>query len=183
MRIVLLGDSHLDRVRRDLHRLAPKPGDEVVNAAVGGSFAFELLGQAHGVHLRPEDAVVVSVGTNDAAPWKAVPPYDFEGNLRELLDHLAELGTTSPGSLGRLVYLTPPGVDEARLDGSGDRTSAVVASYAAIGARLTTEAGGRVVDALTLLAPLGPSAYLDDGVHLTGAAYDLLLPAIADAVR
>ena len=180
MRIVLLGDSHLDRVRRDLRHLAPEPGDEVVNAAVGGSFAFELLGQAHGVHLRPEDAVVVSVGTNDAAPWKAVPPYDFEVNLRELLDHLVELGTPR---LGRLVYLTPPGVDEARLGGPGDRTGAVVASYAAIGARLTTEAGGRVVDALGLLAPLGAAAYLDDGVHLTGAAYDLLLPALADALR
>lgn len=180
MRIVLLGDSHLDRVRRDLHRLAPEPGAEVVNAAVGGSFAFELLGQAHGVHLRPEDAVVVSVGTNDAAPWKAVPPYDFEANLRELLDHLVELGTPRRG---RLVYLTPPGVDEARLEGPGDRTGAVVASYAAIGARLTTAAGGRVVDALALLAPLGAAAYLDDGVHLTGAAYDLLLPALADALR
>ena len=179
MRIVLLGDSHLDRVRRDLPRLAPGPADEVVNAAVGGSFAFELVEQARGVHLRPEDAVVVSVGTNDAAPWKTVPPYEFDAHLRALLDLLTEVGTA------RLVYVTPPGVDEARLAGAGagDRTGAVVATYAAAGAALATQAGGRVVDALALLAPLGPRAFLDDGVHLTGAAYDLLLPAIADALR
>ncbi|ANH40266.1 GDSL-like Lipase/Acylhydrolase [Nocardioides dokdonensis FR1436] len=179
MRIVLLGDSHLDRVRRDLHRLAPRPGAEVVNAAVGGSFAFELLGQAHGVHLRPEDSVVVSVGTNDAAPWKAVPPYEFEDNLRALLDHLVGLDGTG---VARLVYLTPPGVDEARLGGPDDRTAATVASYAAAGAALSLAAGGRVVDAHALLAPLGPRAFLDDGVHLTGAAYDLLLPALAAAL-
>lgn len=176
MRIVLLGDSHLDRVRRDLHRLAPRAGAEVVNAAVGGSFAFELLGQAHGARLRPEDSVVVSVGTNDAAPWKAVPPYEFEDNLRALVDHLVGIG------IARLVYLTPPGVDEARLGGPDDRTAATVASYAAAGAALTAAAGGRVVDAHTLLAPLGARAFLDDGVHLTGAAYDLLLPALARAL-
>jgi len=33
-----------------------------------------------------------------------------------------------------------------------------------------------------VLAPLGADAFLDDGVHLTGAAYDVLLPAIAAAI-
>ena len=69
------------------------------------------------------------------------------------------------------------------IHGGMANSPAVLLSYAAIGARLTTEAGGRVVDALGLLAPLGAAAYLDDGVHLTGAAYDLLLPALADALR
>jgi hypothetical protein len=41
MRIVLIGDSHLARVRRDLDRLGPA----VVNAAVGGATVLDLLPQ------------------------------------------------------------------------------------------------------------------------------------------
>ncbi|CAM3542817.1 hypothetical protein [Nocardioides zeicaulis] len=40
-----------------------------------------------------------------------------------------------------------------------------------------------VVHAEQVVAPLGAGAFVDDGLHLTGDAYRLLLPAIAAGVR
>ncbi len=169
MRTVLLGDSHLARVRRDLTRIGPV----VINAAVGGSFAADLVPQARSAGVTTGDVVVVSVGTNDAAPWKAVRLETFERQIGQLLRQV-------PGA--DLVYVSPPGVDEVRLTRSPDRTNAVIAEYAACASALFEQAGARVLDAGQLLRPLGTTAFAEDGVHLTGAAYDVLLPAIAEAV-
>lgn len=73
MRIVLLGDSHLARVRRDL----PLLGADVCNAAEGGATALDLLAQAAGTAVDADDLVVVSVGTNDASPRSHVPVTAF----------------------------------------------------------------------------------------------------------
>lgn len=169
MRVVLLGDSHLARIRRDLHRI----GDGVVNAAVGGAFASDLLPQAAAVGLEPGDVVVVSVGTNDAAPWKSVPLAEFGSALEEFVRALTVAG---------LVYVVPPGVDESRLEGAGDQTVSALRAYADRASSVFTAAGATLVDAWALLEPLGPAAFTDDGIHLTGAAYDALLPAIRDVL-
>ena len=164
MRVVLLGDSHLARVRRDLDRIGP----DVVNAAVGGACTRDLLRQAHAAGATGDDVLVVSVGSNDAAPWKAVPVEEAVGLVEGFLSAVAWAG---------LVLLTSPGVDEERLTRGNDRTNAVLASYADALTDRFTAAGAVVVDGATLLAPLGNDAFADDGLHLTGVAYDLLLPA------
>ena len=80
------------------------------------------------------------------------------------------------------MLLTPPGVDEARLSRTADRTNVVIDTYAAAARSRFEAAGGVVVDGRTLIADLGPAAYDDDGLHLTGAAYEVLLPALADVI-
>lgn len=173
MRIVLLGDSHLARVRRDLALI----GTDVRNGAVGGASSLDLAAQAERAGaggLVEDDAVVVSVGTNDAAPWKRVPVPDVTEALRACW-------LSVPAR--RRVYVTPPGVDEARLGGPSDRTNHVVDSYRAAAVALCRELDVRVVHAEQLVAPLGVDAFVDDGLHLTGPAYRLLLPAIAAGVR
>ena len=170
MRTVLLGDSHLARLRRSLSQL----DGPVVNAAVGGAHAADLLPQARLVGAGPGDVVVVSVGTNDAAPWKVVPPDEFALLLDEVLGGV---------DAGRWVYVAPPGVDEARLTRPADRTNADLSVYTGIATSAFTARGATGVDTAVLLGDLGPAAFTDDGVHLTGAAYRLLRPAIADATR
>lgn len=152
-----------------MHRI----GDQVVNAAVGGSFAGDLLPQAASVGLEPEDVVVVSVGSNDAAPWKLVPLGEFRSALETFVRGLAVRG---------LVYVAPPGVDESRMAGTPGRTNAVIRTYADVGSAVFSAAGATPVEAAALLEGLGAGAFADDGVHLTGTAYDLLLPAIRDAL-
>jgi lysophospholipase L1-like esterase len=113
---------------------------------------------------------VVSVGTNDAAPWKRAT--DFESVV-------AEFVASRPGVAW--VFVRSPGVEESRNSGSGDRTNRELAEYADVAAALFTGAGGEVIDAPALLNELGPAAFTDDGVHLTAAAYDVLIPELARA--
>lgn len=170
MRVVCLGDSHLARVRRDL----PVLGPDVRNAAEGGASALDLLPQATSAGIREDDLVVVSVGTNDAAPWKRVPLAAFSraisGCLRAVPAH-------------RWVYLTPPGVDESRLPGANDRTNAVIDEYRDAATSACDDAGAHVVRTEQIIGPLGAAAFASDGLHLSGRAYEVVLPAIAEALR
>lgn len=185
MRIVLLGDSHLARVRRDLGRLvcaaagcAASAKPEVVNAAVGGAFAADLVQQAAAVGLGPLDRVALSVGTNDAAPWKQVAL----AHVRRHVD--AFLSATA---VARLVYLSPPGVDETSLAATGlaarrDRTNECMDAYGRAIAERLHHAGAEIVDGRALLDSLGRAGFADDGLHLNGRAYDVVLPALASAL-
>ncbi len=170
MRIVCLGDSHLARVRRDLTTLGP----DVHNAAEGGASALDLLPQATRASIAVDDLVVVSVGTNDAAPWKHVPVTVFVESL---------LGCMRSVAARRWVYLTPPGVDEARLTGAGDRTNAVLDEYRDAAVAACDDVGARVVRPERVIGPLGAAAFVSDGLHLSGRAYDVVLPAIAEALH
>jgi lysophospholipase L1-like esterase len=175
VRIVLLGDSHLARVRRDLDRLTGADAPmRVVNAAVGGAFTSDLVAQAVGTEVAAEDRVAVSVGTNDAAPWKQLP-------LAEAVDNVTSFVTDFRPT--RLVYLSPPGVDEQRLAGPNDRAVSLMAAYGEAISQVFLAAGATVVDAAALLAPLGPRAFVGDGMHLSGAAYDVVLPALREALQ
>ena len=51
--------------------------------------------------------------------------------------------------------------------------------HAAIG--VCEGAGGHVVRTDLLLAPLGAKAFADDGVHLNGVGYRVLVPAVVSA--
>ena len=170
MRVVLLGDSHLARVQRELHQV----GTNVHNAAEGGATALDLLAQAAGAAVDESDLVVVSVGTNDIAPSKHVPLTSFGRAVRGCLQSVHARGW---------VYVAPPGVDETRLTGSGDRTNAVLDAYRDAAVSTFDDAGARVVRTDRVISPLGAAAFVGDGLHLSGPAYRLVLPAIAAAVQ
>lgn len=166
MRVLITGDSHLARARPRQREIA----DDVVNQAIGGSVATDLARQVGSRSATAYDAVVVSIGTNDAG-WRNVPLPEFTAALEEFV---AWAGMTS------LVLVTSPGCDEARA--SGHWSSATLTTYAEEAAALVIAAGGRVVDSPAVLSALGADAFVDDGFHLTSAAYDLLLPAVRAAV-
>jgi lysophospholipase L1-like esterase len=170
MRIVCLGDSHLARVRRDLPALGP----DVHNAAEGGASALDLLPQATRAAVAADDLVVVSVGTNDAAPWKDVPVPVFAQSLLDCIHSVAAR---------RWIYLTPPGVDEARLTSASDRTNAVLDEYRDAAVSACDDVGARVVRTERVIGPLGADAFVSDGLHLSGRAYGVVLPAIAEALH
>jgi lysophospholipase L1-like esterase len=169
VRIVLLGDSHLARIRRELPRL----GENVLNAAVGGATVRDLGKQAADAGLTATDVAVVSVGTNDGAPWKAVPVDAFRRQLGTFL---------ASSDARRWVVVTPPGVDEERLKAHGDRTNAVLNAYRGATVAAAQAASALLVDSADLLRPLGSRAFSDDGLHLSGEGYRRLLPALAAAV-
>lgn len=163
-----MGDSHLARLRRGLETF---PG-EVRNAAEGGASSRDLLRQADAVGVLPSDVVVLSVGTNDAAPWKQVPVSEFAQALSTLVASHPPRGW---------VLVAPPGVVEERLTGGPDRTNAVIDDYRHAAIEVCEGVGGAVVRTDLLLAALGAKAFADDGVHLNGAGYRVLVPAIVAA--
>ena len=120
-----------------------------MNAAVGGARVDDLLAQARAADVTADDVVVVSVGCNDAAPWKATSPSSFARALDAFVTAVPVAG---------LVYVTAPPVDEQRLSGTGDRTNVTVASYAALAADRFLRAGATILDSAVLLEPLGRRA-------------------------
>jgi lysophospholipase L1-like esterase len=145
----------------DLVRL----GDDVLNAAVGGSSSRDLQGQAASVAWRTDDRAVLSVGSDDAAPWKQVP-------LQEYVDRVSALLAAVPALQ---VYVAPSGVVEDRLTGDPDRTNAVMDAYRDAAIAVCEAADVRVLRADRALAHLGTAAFAVDGLHLSGEGYDVLL--------
>jgi lysophospholipase L1-like esterase len=168
VRTVFLGDSHLARLRRELRGF---PG-EARNAAEGGASSRDLPRQAAEVDVQASDVVVLSVGTNDAAPWNHVPVSEFAQSLTVLVASHEPRGW---------VLVAPPGVVEERLTRAPDRTNAVIDEYRRAAIEVCEEVGGRVVRADLLLAELGVKAFADDGVHLNAVGYRVLVPAIVSA--
>jgi lysophospholipase L1-like esterase len=163
--VLLLGDSHLARVRGERTRhIERETNRRVVNAAVGGANSLDLARQLNS--HRPADTVVVSVGTNDAAPWKEVPLPRFRRELTRLLSDLPE---------ARLIYLTSPGVRERRLTGPGDRTNAAIQRYSDAAVKIFAEHGGTTLDVRFALSGMSFEVHEPDGVHLTHRAYERLL--------
>lgn len=130
---------------------------------------MDLKAQADRTALRHSDTVIVSVGTNDAASGNHVPLGDFRLALGRFVQSYPA---------GTWVIMTPPGVNDSRL-GSGGRTNAAVADYRAAATSVAESHATRLLDTSSLLAPLGSRAFAKDGLHLSGAAYRLLLPALA----
>jgi lysophospholipase L1-like esterase len=161
----LLGDSHLAA----LGASAPALGADVVNLAVGGAVAQDLGCQVHGVALPDAAVLVVSIGTNDADPARGLPLDAFGAVIDAFL-------AARPGH--RWVYVASPGcagdIDETW-------TAAGMARYSARAAEAFEAAGGVVLDSPALLAPLGAGAFVEDRLHLTPPAYDVLLPAVLAA--
>lgn len=167
--LLLLGDSHLSRVRRTrLRRLEAASGHRVLNAAVGGASVLDLAAQLDGV--RPADVAMVSVGTNDAAPWKQVAIGTFRATFAALLPRVPA---------ARVVYVGSPGVDEHRLSRAKDRTNARLREYVEAAADTVRLHGGEFLDTAALLAQVEGDVFEDDGVHLNKAGYDALLAALA----
>lgn len=176
-RTLLLGDSHL--AYADLRHDSWHEVPTVARVAFGGACVHDLPAQATQVDPTPSDVAVLSVGTNDAAPWKQVPLEQFTARLTEFV---------AATRVGGWVLVTSPGMDPAQSGdfGPGDRDDQVLERYRNA-AEQAFEAGAAdvpwtVVRTERLLAPLGPGAFLADGIHLTAQAYDRVLPALATAV-
>ena len=174
MRYVLLGDSHLTGAasRWPTTKLPPRlraDGHEVIELAFGGLDSRAALERYAAV---PEGTVVVSLGTNDAAPWKQVPLDEFEANYARLLGRLD----------GAALVVIPPGpVCETRQQG---RSNTEVRRYTDAAARVGRAAGGVPVplfERLSALMDAGGDVHVADGVHLNDAAYDVLHDLVTGA--
>lgn len=173
-RIVLVGDSHLaafDSARMQRLRSAVGHGAEIVNLAIGGSTAIDLISQLERAALLPDDRFVVSVGTNDLAPWKRVPIDRFHGALTTALQliqpRVGVLLVPPPSEMRAQVAARPTAI----------RTAADRAPYADAVRTLARQHGAGTIE-----LPDQEPMHSADGVHLNDHGYDLLIDLVARAL-
>jgi lysophospholipase L1-like esterase len=164
----LVGDSHLtDTSPRQVTKLGPRlraAGFDVTTLAQGGLDTRQALIQTP---PRDVDWVVYSFGTNDAAPWKQVPPDEFERNYARLL--------ASAAGAAQLVLGPPPVVDRP-----GGRSNAAVREYSDIAARLSPAHGDILI---ALINHLSTSNLVEDGVHLNDLGYATVTQLLTETLN
>jgi hypothetical protein len=161
----MLGDSQLAR----LVRYPSLVSKDVVNRAVGGAIAPEMIAQLGDLDPRDFDVVFIGVGTNDAGS-RPVPLPDFLSAIRAVLDRCDGR---------RVVFVTTPGATA----GAVGYDDAHMRRYADEAAALVRSVGGSVVDTRRVIAPLGRFGYFPDGIHISKPAHALYLPALRRAAR
>lgn len=176
--LVLLDDSHLARLdRMKIAGLEAALHHRVVvhNHAFGGATSDDLRARAGFEGAVPGARLLVSIGTNDLAPWKQVPLARFASNVALCLERWG--GT-------RATVLGPPIVDEerqARLRGGFGRTNALVAAYSDAMRAAVAAAGAQWTDPAAALGSAGP-VHEDDGVHLNEHGYEVVLQQVARVI-
>ncbi|MFB7947071.1 SGNH/GDSL hydrolase family protein [Kitasatospora phosalacinea] len=172
MTVLLLGDSGLAMLLDRYPDLVPLAfGDDVECRAVGGAWSGSLRGQVGDRDPVSYDAVVLSAGTSDNHPAFSGSPALFRENVaREL------------GRGGRWVVLVPPGLARAPEPFDTAEVNGLIGEYAEALAELVAAAGGTAIRVRAVTDRLGPAAFDPDGMHLSRAAYEALVPEIAEAL-
>jgi lysophospholipase L1-like esterase len=154
--VVVLGDSivEMSTLPRSLC------GHPIVNAGIGGASTESNLGSIlkESLGSKRAAAIVVSLGTNDAAIPNSVERY--RSNYRALL---TELATLAP----RIIVMAIPS-PEAGLEEAKKASLATIDSYNATLPELAEEA--RV---LFIPLPAMPERHTIDGIHLNAAGYEI----------
>lgn len=168
--IVLFGDSLLagtDEIWAvDLEKQIPS--GVVYNCATSGFNTNDCLKRAPLIARMQADVVVISLGMNDAAPWKQVSLEIFKTNL----DRMTEILKGS-----RLIFLLPPPINEARQPSDKNRSNHVISQYREA---IRQTVHGRA-DFLNL--DLDIDYHVDDGVHLNEAGYLALSDRLAKLIH
>jgi hypothetical protein len=164
--VVVLGDSivEMSTLPRSLC------GHPIVNAGIGGASTESNLGSILKESLgnKRAAAIVVSLGTNDAAIPNSVERY--RSNYRALL---TELATLAP----RITVMAIPS-PEAGLEEAKKLSLATIDSYNATLPELAEE-----TRALFIPLPAMPERHTIDGIHLNAAGYEIWDRAILRGIE
>ncbi len=180
MKVVLFGDSLLALVYKPLiQELESKvPGSDVYNCAVGGWDTDDGVIKAPYIASLNPDAVVISLGTNDSAPWKQVPIERFRSNLVSILKSFTD---------SRIVFFLPPPVNEAKQREGRQRTNILTRQYADAAKEVCVATGSvALIESWEMFSPLlenGPDYHTEDGVHLNDYGNSLLITHLAHVLN
>ncbi|MFC7622088.1 SGNH/GDSL hydrolase family protein [Microlunatus sp. GCM10028923] len=173
MTVLLLGDSNLAQLNDGLPDLVtPAFGADAECRAAGGAWSGSLRQQLGDRKPSDYDAIVVSIGSSDSHPSKGSSPTIFRENLSRELERGGRWIALLPRSLAGTL-------DPAQ---SVEEVNALIRVYRAILEELINASGGIALDTGAITESLGPEAYDTDGVHLTRAAYEELVPEVAKAI-
>ena len=164
--VVVLGDSIVEMSTLPLSLC----GHPIVNAGIGGASTESHLGSILKESLgdKRAAAIVVSLGTNDAAIPNSVERY--RSNYRALLSELAAL---APRTAVMAIPSPEAGLEEAK-----KLSLATIDDYNAILPELAEEARATFIP-----LPAMPERHTIDGVHLNAAGYEIWDRAILRGIE
>lgn len=178
-KLVLFGDSLFARCSKHLMLLLEArlyAHYDAYNCAVGGWDSSDIVKKAPYIATLKPEVVVISVGTNDASPWKQVELADFEANIKQILQAFN-------GS--KVIFFLPPPVHAASLPAGKEISNQDVKQYHDAAKAIVEKAGAGFINSWEIFMPLqekGESYHIDDGVHLNDRGYDLLFTAIKEVI-
>jgi lysophospholipase L1-like esterase len=175
-KLVLFGDSLFAQVGK--HRLImleqTLPDYDVYNCAVGGWDTNDAVAKAPYISKLEPDVLVISLGTNDAAPWKQVPLEKFTENIPKIFNAFND---------AKIVYFLPTPVDEVKIANTDKRRSIKDIKVYHDAAKSICEAHGvAYIDSYAIFKPLldsGQEYHIEDGVHFNDFAYEIIATELA----
>ena len=170
-RLVLFGDSLFGQVGKDrVITIESSLEDyDVYNCAVGGWDTNDCKEKSPYISKLAADVVVISLGTNDASPWKQVPLETFKENLPHIFNSFSE---------SKIIYFLPPPVDSSKPRESGKEiTNENVQPYHDAAKKICEEHNIKFIDSFAVFMPMlnsGKEYHVEDGVHLNDFAYEII---------
>jgi lysophospholipase L1-like esterase len=183
--VILIGDSIRMGYRPTVEQLLGDRGQLWAPAENGGTSANVLAHLDEWVLLRQPDILHLNCGLHDlktefGATSQAIPPDQYEANLRQIVSRIVEQGTT------QLIWATTTPVNEAwhHARKPFDRFEADVLAYNNVAQKVVSTYGVPINDLYKTMMDAGRDEHLTpDGVHLSPTGYMLLGRAVADAIR
>jgi lysophospholipase L1-like esterase len=179
-KLVLFGDSLFGQLGK--HRIVNMetalPGYDVYNCAAGGWDTNDCVKKAPYIAKLEPDVIVISLGTNDAAPWKQVP-------LDAFITNIPKIFAAFPSS--KLIYFLPPPVNENKTpEEKKGLNNEVLKQYHDVAKQVCKEHGIAVLSSWEAFKPLldnGNDYHVEDGVHLNDDAYDTINTQLAKLIH
>ncbi len=180
-KLVLFGDSLLAHVSKDevLIFESKLPDYDVYNCAVGGWDSNDCVKKALYIAGLQPDLVILSVGTNDASPWKAVDIQTFTENLKKIF---GIFGTS------KILYFLPPAINGSILSEHPKRkalTNILMKQYHDHAKKVCQEMNVAYFDSWSVLKPLmdsGKDYHNEDGIHFSDEGYKVIITELSKAV-
>ena len=172
-KLVLFGDSLFAHLSKSylLELEARLQEYDIYNCAVGGWDSNDCVKKGPYIASLEADTVVISVGTNDASPWKQVDINDLEDNIISLIQIFN-------GS--KLIFFLPPPINEDALSKDSKRkslTNDLMKQYHDSIKEICASKDVTYVESWSVFMPMiesGNDYHVEDGIHLNEEAYDVL---------
>jgi lysophospholipase L1-like esterase len=170
-KLVLYGDSLFARVRKPgiLMFEVTMPGYDVYNCANGGWDSSDCLKKAPYIAKLEPDVLVISLGANDAAPWKLVPKETFIRNIPEIFAHFPK---------SKIIYFLPPPINDVKVKNSGKNlTNQDIKNYHDAAKKVCEDNNVAYINSFEIFKPLldaGQDYHVEDGIHLSDQAYEII---------
>ncbi len=179
-KLVLFGDSLFAQAGKPRVIMFEEalPNYDVYNCAVGGWNTNDCVKKAPYIAKLEADVVVISLGTNDAAPYKQVPIDEFEANIPKILKAFEK---------SEVIWYLPTPIDQTKSKTFGKVIpNEVVKEYHDAAKKVCEEKGIKVIDSFSIFKPMldaGEIYHNEDGVHYIDKAYEIIAKELSSLLK